>query len=89
MPPLELVEATPDSVWFARAKSVVEAVMGDRTTAADRLGEALTSETHLFPFELRGREEGSCVMASARCVELPVVAVARTSAVVGVLIVAA
>jgi hypothetical protein len=83
-PPLELVEATPDSVWFVRAESVVEALCGDRTAAADRLGEALTSQPHLFPFEVGRCEEGGSLVAPARCIQLPVV---RTIGVV--LIVAA
>jgi hypothetical protein len=88
VPPLELVEATPDSVWFARPKSVVETFLRHGTPAAQRLGEAFTSQPDLFALEMRGCEEGGGVMASARCLQLPV-EVAGNVDVLAVVIVAA
>lgn len=70
-PPLELVEATPDSVWFAGPESVPETRFCDGTRPADGLGEALTSEAYLFPFEVRRSEERRRVLAPAGGTQLP------------------
>jgi hypothetical protein len=69
--PLDLVEATPDAVGLAGPERVVEAVRRDGTSPADRLGEPLTGEPHLFPFEVGRREERCSVVAPAGCIELP------------------
>jgi hypothetical protein len=70
--PFDLVEATPDPVGFAGPERVVETVRRDGTPPADRLGEPLTGEPHLFPFEVGRREERRGIVAPAGCVELPV-----------------
>ena len=77
MPPLELVEATPDSMWFAGPESVVEAFARDRALAADRLGEALTGEAYFFPFEVRGRIEDCRTIAATGGSEQPFVRMVR------------
>jgi hypothetical protein len=87
--PLELVEATPDSVWFAGSKSVVEAGARDRAPAADRLGEALTSEAYCFLFEVVRWKEDCRVIAPTGGSEQPFVRFVTSAQVVPVLVVAA
>jgi hypothetical protein len=82
--PFELVEPTPDSMWFERPERVGEALLRDRTGSADRLGEALTGQAHLFAFEVRWGEEHGRVLASTRRTQLPVVSFAVVSFVVTV-----
>ena len=89
MLPLELVEATPDSVWFAGSESVVETIARDRALAADRLGEALTSEACFFPFEVVRWKEDCRVIAPTGGSEQPFVRFVASAQVVPVLLVAA
>jgi hypothetical protein len=77
VPPLELVEATPDSVWFAGPESVTEAFARDRALAADGLGEALTGEAYFFPFEVRWRIEDCRIIAATGGSEQPFLWIVR------------
>jgi len=71
LPALDLVESAPDTVGFTSAEGVIEAGIGDGAGVADRLREALADEADVLALEVRGREEGGCVLAPAGPSALP------------------
>ena len=67
----DLVEATPDPVWFLDGDGVVETWSLHRTRPADLLGSTLTVELLLLALEARRWEEDGRLWASTRGANLP------------------
>ncbi len=69
--PFELIEPTPNTVWFADAQRVIQAGPANRASPANRLGLGFPGLFVVFTFEMTGREKNRGVGSSTRGFGLP------------------